>query len=262
MALTDEQLQQVAGDAYRALASKLPHEACLLASLRAIESAATAPLLDLIADLKELNRLNNQIINTQHAAMVNAEQRGVAKGLEECAELIAALTAQVEQAAKPIDMVLHCPACGMQHVDAPSPTDGQNLRMWSNPPHKSHLCRTEDGGCGHIWRPADVPTNGVAAIKTKGKADSRHPVVPRPQPVGYASARDISLMAEVGRGALVWAKALGNDSIPLYTAPPKAVPLTDAQEHETDGDSCWCDPDTAYEDPETGAKVIVHRRPQ
>ena len=40
------------------------------------------------------------------------------------------------------------------------------------PAHRSHLCRPEDGGCGHIWRPADVPTNGVAAVKTKGKADS------------------------------------------------------------------------------------------
>lgn len=43
----------------------------------------------------------------------------------------------------------------------------------AGPVHRSHLCRPEDGGCGHIWRPADVPTNGVDAIKTKGKADSR-----------------------------------------------------------------------------------------
>jgi hypothetical protein len=48
----------------------------------------------------------------------------------------------------------------------------------------------------------------------------------------------------------------------LYTSPPKAAQLTEAQEHKTDGDQCWCDPDTAYKDPETGAKVIVHRRPQ
>lgn len=40
------------------------------------------------------------------------------------------------------------------------------------PIHRSHLCRPEDGGCGHIWRPADVPTNGVKAVKTVGKADS------------------------------------------------------------------------------------------
>lgn len=64
----------------------------------------------------------------------------------------------------PIDMILYCPGCGLQHVDAPD----RRTPDWENPPHKSHLCH----GCGHIWRPADVPTNGVAAIKTKGKADA------------------------------------------------------------------------------------------
>ena len=101
-----------------------------------------------------------------------------------------------EQAAQPadvapIDMVLHCPNCGLQHIDkADEPRrlpngnvahgcelcdgedectcPGSRPRWWTNPPHRSHLCR----GCGHIWRPADVPTNGVAAVKTKGKADS------------------------------------------------------------------------------------------
>ena len=87
-----------------------------------------------------------------------------------------------------IDMVLHCPNCGMQHIDAPeeAPTrtfscqhaysttcgacdpSGRARELWNNPPHRSHLCH----GCGHIWRPADVPTNGVAAVKTKGKDDS------------------------------------------------------------------------------------------
>lgn len=61
----------------------------------------------------------------------------------------------------PIPMVLHCPSCGLQHIDAPT-------EEWNNPPHRSHLCH----GCGFIWRPADVPTTGVAAIQTRGKADS------------------------------------------------------------------------------------------
>ncbi len=84
---------------------------------------------------------------------------------------------------KPIDMVLHCPACGMQHIDKADANDAHETGVcalvigrgpyctcdhWGNPPHKSHLCH----GCGHIWRPADVPTNGVAAIQTKGKNDS------------------------------------------------------------------------------------------
>jgi hypothetical protein len=64
---------------------------------------------------------------------------------------------------QPIPMVLHCPKCTTQHVDAPDPDKG-----WTNPPHKSHLCHK----CGFIWRPADVPTVGVEKIKTRGKVDS------------------------------------------------------------------------------------------
>lgn len=60
----------------------------------------------------------------------------------------------------PIDMILNCPACLQQHIDQPEPG-------WDNRPHKSHLCHH----CDFIWRPADVPTNGVAAIKTRGKND-------------------------------------------------------------------------------------------
>ena len=74
----------------------------------------------------------------------------------------------------PIDMVLYCPACGKQHIDAPEPRSVTLNRVrdshspaWTNPPHKSHLCH----GCGHQWRPADVPTNGVVAVKTRGKED-------------------------------------------------------------------------------------------
>lgn len=100
---------------------------------------------------------------------------------------------EAEVCAQPIDMVLHCPACGLQHIDAPdcvhdhfdvpcrnmtAPEDydqriaamqeWERTHTWTNPPHRSHLCAS----CGHIWRPADVPTNGVAAVKTKGKSDS------------------------------------------------------------------------------------------
>lgn len=73
----------------------------------------------------------------------------------------------ITNAVRTIDMVLHCPACGLQHLD--EATDA-----WSNPPHRSHLCL----GCGHIWRPADVPTNGVRALGSKGQHDSE-PVDPR-----------------------------------------------------------------------------------
>lgn len=70
---------------------------------------------------------------------------------------------------QPIPMVLHCPRCRTQHVDAPEPERG-----WTNPPHKSHLCH----GCGLVWRPADVPTTGVAATQTRGSADTWPPERP------------------------------------------------------------------------------------
>lgn len=69
---------------------------------------------------------------------------------------------------QPIDMILHCPNCGRQHIDAAAPGNYEkNVLPWSNPPHRSHLCH----GCGFIWRPADVPTNGVESIATKGNND-------------------------------------------------------------------------------------------
>lgn len=62
-----------------------------------------------------------------------------------------------------LDVVLHCPACGTQHVDAPDPEKG-----WTDPAHRSHLCAS----CGCVWRAADVPTRGVAAPTTRGGEDT------------------------------------------------------------------------------------------
>ena len=77
-----------------------------------------------------------------------------------------------------VDMVLHCPACHAQHVDAPGADFDGYDHHWDNPPHRSHLCHS----CGHIWRPADVCTNGVAAINTRGKNDSAPSIVRPAQP--------------------------------------------------------------------------------
>lgn len=66
----------------------------------------------------------------------------------------------------PIDMLLFCPRCHTQHIDAPDHRSAD----WINPPHRSHLCHE----CGTIWRPADVATNGVVRLETIGKADNWH----------------------------------------------------------------------------------------
>lgn len=90
-------------------------------------------------------------------------------------DALVARTQEVERLRAPIDMILPCPNCGMLHVDAPEPENN-----WTNPPHKSHLCH----GCGLVWRPADVPTNGVATIATRGERDTYDPAVMRgPRPV-------------------------------------------------------------------------------
>src|SRR4026207_2104657 len=76
-------------------------------------------------------------------------------------------------------MILHCPECGVQHIDAPD----ERTPDWDNPPHRSHLCHA----CGWIWRPADVATDGVTDTKTHGKADM--PNVKRVTAVGMLATQ-------------------------------------------------------------------------
>lgn len=63
-------------------------------------------------------------------------------------------------ATAPVDMLLYCPACLDQHIDAPKGD-------WTNPPHKTRQCQNPK--CRHLWRPSDYPTNGVSKIKTSGQ---------------------------------------------------------------------------------------------
>jgi hypothetical protein len=61
----------------------------------------------------------------------------------------------------PVDLVLHCPACGKQHLDT-----GE----WRARVHRRHLCEnTTEGprtGCGHLWMPFEDATRGVAEVAT------------------------------------------------------------------------------------------------
>lgn len=70
--------------------------------------------------------------------------------------------------AVPVPMVLNCPACGLQHVDK----DEGGAGDWTRKPHRSHLCKIVEGGCGYVWRPADVPTVGVEFLNSRGTDDS------------------------------------------------------------------------------------------
>lgn len=66
---------------------------------------------------------------------------------------------------EPIPMILFCPKCGVQHVDEAEPPE------WLNPPHATHKCKV----CKHLWRPANVFTNGVLHIPM-GSSDTQPPI--------------------------------------------------------------------------------------
>jgi hypothetical protein len=65
---------------------------------------------------------------------------------------------------------------------------------WTNPPHRSHLCHV----CDLIWRPADVPTVGVAAIATRGADDSPSELAERPSAQEPVDQSTITLSGEHG----------------------------------------------------------------
>lgn len=51
----------------------------------------------------------------------------------------------------PIDMLLWCPNCNFEHIDA-----GE----WSTRLHKTHQCQ----GCGYKWKPCLSYTRGVSSL--------------------------------------------------------------------------------------------------
>lgn len=101
-----------------------------------------------------LDYLDKSIATYDGDPASNEYQRGCLDGLK---------TARAELATVPIPMLLFCPRCGEQHLDAPDEAKG-----WANPPHRSHLCHD----CGMIWRPCDALTIGVDRIQTFGSADT------------------------------------------------------------------------------------------
>ena len=169
--MSDKPTEQTVTDALRLAAkSAAPYGTAMIGASHLNEAADTIDTLR--AENESLREQRNRIGLYIDRALNGGKKDDHEAGLSGRMDAIRALRAQL---AEPIDMVLHCPACGMQHIDAveelPMPMPGSSFEGsagWANPPHRSHLCH----GCGHIWRPADVPTNGVEAVKTCGKADS------------------------------------------------------------------------------------------
>jgi hypothetical protein len=126
---------------------------------------------------------------SEHVTAYDDSADALASCWNEIKTRLASLQAEVDT---PIDMLLFCPNCGEQHVDEAKPdvceTCGHSegdctcsaFTAWLNPPHKSHRCAF----CNHVFRPADVPTNGVLTIKTKGERDGNA------RPLYFATAKD------------------------------------------------------------------------
>lgn len=188
----DRVSREVPAEPAKADHRKLQLQGLILASLRlglAQPSESLMHQLDRLIDFYEGDKFADALRLLRHSVR---NQKHAGRSIPLVPSESASPQPQPVQAqpSEPIDMVLHCPACGEQHIDAPDEVPGQPILKsasttehphkmmqvgtytaqgeWTNPPHRSHLCH----GCGHIWRPADVPTNGVSAAKTKGKADS------------------------------------------------------------------------------------------
>jgi hypothetical protein len=81
-------------------------------------------------------------------------------GGEQAYWAISRLHDRADAAAEPLPMILHCPNCHLQHVDV----DGQTGAWATSRHHRKHLCKPEDGGCGHVWQPSLRHTVGVREL--------------------------------------------------------------------------------------------------
>ena len=95
-----------------------------------------------------------------------------------------------------------------------------------------------------------------------GKCQYAAQPAPVQEPIGYLfQHEETGLTTVVDVQQVEWGFEKNNPRHqkigPVYTTPPAAQ-----RQHVTDGSLCWCEPETSYTDPETGASVIVHKGPQ
>lgn len=167
---------------------------------------AVRAAIDAISTGRPANALENlRVLEIHLRAQIAGVQVAITSGVEVLPEPATPLP-QFWPGSKPVEMILHCPRCHLQHIDEPRHPgigcrrevpqtvpnadggDPVTRETWMNPPHRSHLC----AGCGLIWRPADVPTTGVAAIHTRGEKDDQ------PSAPYVVNALDASIIKEAG----------------------------------------------------------------
>lgn len=112
---------------------------------------------------------------------------------------------------KPVPLVLYCPECGAQHVDA-----GE----WATRPHKTHQCQS----CKAEWRPFLYATVGVIDNAIQAKPDSAEQV-----PVAFRIPNKYGKYDYFGCNDTVSSESLAVAQ-PLYAAAPLNIPSRDSAE--------------------------------
>ncbi len=122
----------------------------------------------------------------------------LARALAEAEKLLSATAAP----AAPVRVHTWCPKCDLKHIDALDEATGID---WATRPHKTHLCL----GCGHLWKPHDYATVGVAAPAAETEATAEA-LTPEPWRVGkripehvYIGDRPLVTMPTAELAALV-----------------------------------------------------------
>lgn len=128
--------------------------------IAAVNALPTQPEPKPSEEQRPRDALDHKTLQIEHPANALAAKALEAEGVTVKRSPSRFIPAQPE----PIEaerLVLHCPACGKQHLDVLE-SDGVD---WSKKPHRKHLCKnTPEGpntGCGHLWRPKETNTVGV-----------------------------------------------------------------------------------------------------
>lgn len=109
----------------------------------AIDAKSTAMMIEELADVAEVvaalrDRLGHREVDAR------VREKFLDRG-----SFIRGVVMTIEPA---VPAVLHCPKCGVQHIDR---------GVWATTRvHRTHLC----AGCGHLWKPFNHATVGVESI--------------------------------------------------------------------------------------------------
>ncbi len=120
------------------------------------KAAVIQAIRNLQSKVTELDELRVKIQEQQQALVGMTAERDDERLISQGWEARAREAEEAWRNVPPHELVLHCPACGKQHLD---------IGEFATRVHRKHLCEnTPDGektGCGHVWMPLPYATKGV-----------------------------------------------------------------------------------------------------